>query len=122
MSGWTKQSLSTALKAAGVASMAGLVLVLGAGSALADPDPGDPGLVAGPAAAQDPTPFTGMAPFEGSTILSPPRAPSLDAWGAAWSSACIAVDCQGLRGYFWNSIVLCFFSVAISVMTVDDQK
>ena len=67
MSGWTKQSLSTALKAAGVASMAGLVLVLGAGSALADPDPGDPGLVAGPAAAQDPTPFTGMAPF------APPR-------------------------------------------------
>jgi glucose/mannose transport system permease protein len=59
--------------------------------------------------------ITGMAPFEGSTILSPPRAPSLDAWGAAWSSACIAVDCQGLKGYFWNSIVLCFFSVAISV-------
>jgi glucose/mannose transport system permease protein len=59
--------------------------------------------------------ITGMAPFQGSTILSPPRAPSFEAWGAAWSSACIAVDCQGLEGYFWNSIVLCFFSVAISV-------
>ncbi|MCW5221471.1 carbohydrate ABC transporter permease [Verminephrobacter aporrectodeae subsp. tuberculatae] len=57
----------------------------------------------------------GMAPFEGSTILSPPRAMSLDAWGAAWSGACIAVDCQGLKGYFWNSIVLCLVSVAISV-------
>ena len=67
MSDWTKQSLSTALKAAGVASMAGLVIVLGAGSALADPDPGDPGVAAGPAAAQDPTPFTGAAPF------APPR-------------------------------------------------
>lgn len=59
--------------------------------------------------------ITGMAPFENSTILSPPRAPTLEAWGAAWSSACIAVSCEGLKGYFWNSIVLCVFSVAISV-------
>src|SRR5580693_6638473 len=69
MSGWTRGSLSTALKAAGVASILGWVLVLSAGPALADPDPapGDPGVVAGPAPAQDPTPFTGAAPF------GPPR-------------------------------------------------
>jgi lipoprotein-anchoring transpeptidase ErfK/SrfK len=39
----------------------------GAGSALADPAPGDPGIVVGPDAGQDPTPFTGTAPF------GPPR-------------------------------------------------
>src|SRR6478672_5055309 len=69
MSGWTRGSLFAALKAARVASILGWVLVLSAGPALADPDPapGDPGVVAGPAAAQDPTPFTGTAPF------GPPR-------------------------------------------------
>ena len=71
MSGWTRGSLSAALKATGVASILGWVLVLSAGPALADPDPdpapGDPGVVAGPAAGQDPTPFTGTAPF------GPPR-------------------------------------------------
>jgi lipoprotein-anchoring transpeptidase ErfK/SrfK len=69
MSGWTKGSLSTAVKAAGVASILGWVLVLSAGTALADPDatPGDPGVVAGPTAGQDPTAFTGTAPF------GPPR-------------------------------------------------
>jgi lipoprotein-anchoring transpeptidase ErfK/SrfK len=66
MSGWTKGSLSTAAKAAGVASILGWVLVLSSGPAVADPDaaPGDPGVVAGAAAGgQDPTPFTGTAPF-----------------------------------------------------------
>jgi lipoprotein-anchoring transpeptidase ErfK/SrfK len=110
MSGWTKGSLSAALKAAGLASMSGvlgLALVLSAGPALADPDPapGDPGVVAappgppspppdpaaaqpapnplapplpfpgaqpvlaGPADGQDPTPFTGTAPFGPPRIL-----------------------------------------------------
>jgi lipoprotein-anchoring transpeptidase ErfK/SrfK len=97
MSGWTRGSLFAALKAAGVASILGWVLVLSAGPVLADPDPapGDPGVVAppadppappplpvpappapeqpavpvvaGPDAGQDPTPSTGTVPF------GPPR-------------------------------------------------
>ncbi|MBV9514791.1 MAG: hypothetical protein JO280_12240, partial [Mycobacteriaceae bacterium] len=84
MSGWTRESLLAALKAAGVVPILGWVLVLSAGPAPADPDPapapGDPGVVAPPAdspapdplaapvaagtaAGQDPTPFTGTAPF-----------------------------------------------------------
>ena len=91
MSGWTRawtgKSLFAALNAAGFAT----VLALGTGPALADPDPapGDPGAVAapadppalppwlalpppdpqalpvaaGPAAGQDPSPFTGTPPF-----------------------------------------------------------
>src|ERR1700752_481444 len=64
MSAWTRGSLFAALKAAGVASILGWVLVLSAGPALGDPDPapGDPGAVAGPDAGQDPTPFAGTAP------------------------------------------------------------
>jgi lipoprotein-anchoring transpeptidase ErfK/SrfK len=68
MSGWARGCLFAALKAAEVASILGLVMMLGTGPALADPDPGDPGVVAGPpGAGQDPAPFTGAAPF------GPPR-------------------------------------------------
>lgn len=59
--------------------------------------------------------ITGLPPYQNNTILNPPRDPSFAAWGEAWSSACIAVDCTGLRGYFWNSIVMVVFAVAISV-------
>lgn len=59
--------------------------------------------------------ITGAPGFEGSTILSPPSVLSFEAWGLAWSSACIAIACEGLRAYFWNSIILVIFAVAISV-------
>src|SRR6202047_5354805 len=66
-SGWTRGSPSAALKATGVASILGWVLVLSAGPALADPDPdpapGDPGGCAGPPAGPDPAPLPGTAPF-----------------------------------------------------------
>jgi lipoprotein-anchoring transpeptidase ErfK/SrfK len=103
MSGWTRawtgRGVFAALNAAGFA----ILLVLGAGTALADPDPapGDPGAVAAPAGpvvppppppglpplpgllpgpdpfavpaaaadGQDPTPFTGTAPFGPPKIL-----------------------------------------------------
>jgi lipoprotein-anchoring transpeptidase ErfK/SrfK len=55
--------LSTALKAAALASVVGLVLSAGLAQADPEPGPGDPG----PAAGQDPAPFIGGAPF------GPPR-------------------------------------------------
>ena len=65
MSGWTWQSVIGALKAAGIASVCGWVLVLSPGPALADPDPApnDPGVVAPPVDAPPPVPFSGTAPF-----------------------------------------------------------
>jgi lipoprotein-anchoring transpeptidase ErfK/SrfK len=66
MSGWTRGSLFLALKAVGVASMFGWLLVLSAGPALADPDPapGDPGVIAPPAGPPvPPPPAVGAAPF-----------------------------------------------------------
>jgi lipoprotein-anchoring transpeptidase ErfK/SrfK len=91
MSGWTRGSFFAALSAAGLAAL--LVLGAGLASADPDPAPGDPNVVAGPpapapdplaapppanpfvppplaqpaaagpAAGQNPTPFTGTAPF-----------------------------------------------------------
>ncbi|MGA7050832.1 MAG: L,D-transpeptidase [Mycobacterium sp.] len=96
MSRWTRGSLLAVRNTGGVASGLALLLILGAGAAVADPDqnPGDPGVVAAPptpppplalppwpdplgpppfgialpaavvpAAGQNPTPFTGTAPF-----------------------------------------------------------
>jgi lipoprotein-anchoring transpeptidase ErfK/SrfK len=62
MPGWTRGSLSAALKAAGLALTLGVLgsaLVVGATPALADPDPapGDPGAVAAPPAPPAPPPW-----------------------------------------------------------------
>ena len=129
MSGWTRGSLFAALKAAGVASIFGWVLVLSAGPALADPDPapGDPGVVAppadppappplaappplpvpappapglppapdplavpvvaGPAAGQDSTPFTGTAPF-GPPSFVPANGSTVAVRSVSFASTC----------------------------------
>ncbi|SRX95288.1 hypothetical protein MSP7336_03552 [Mycobacterium shimoidei] len=72
MSGWTEGSPIAALKAAGVAAILGLLLVLGAGPVLAEPDPdpapSDPGVVAPPAGPPAPPPI-GAAPFGPPTIV-----------------------------------------------------
>src|SRR5690606_13172224 len=47
-------------------------------------------------------------------LLALPRAPSLDAWSKAWSSACTGVRCEGLSGYFWNSVRFTVPAVLIS--------
>jgi lipoprotein-anchoring transpeptidase ErfK/SrfK len=77
MSGWTKGSLSAALKAAGLASMSGvlgLALVLSAGPALADPDPapGDPGVVAAPPGPPLPPPDPAAAQPAPNPLAPPP--------------------------------------------------
>ena len=47
-------------------------------------------------------------------LLAVPRRIDAEAWPKAWSSACIAVNCEGLRPFFWNSIVMTVPSVAVS--------
>lgn len=59
--------------------------------------------------------ITGMAPHQNNTIFTPPAALDFTAWDLAWSKACIAVTCEGLKDYFMNSIVMAFFAVLISV-------
>ncbi len=49
-------------------------------------------------------------------LISLPTDINFDAWSMAWSSACIGVDCGGLKGYFWNSIRMVIPAVAISTL------
>lgn len=49
-------------------------------------------------------------------LLSLPQDPNLDAWGKAWSSACTGVQCEGLAGFFWNSVSFVVPAVLISTL------
>jgi glucose/mannose transport system permease protein len=48
-------------------------------------------------------------------ILGLPMKPSLDAWIAAWSTACTGLNCNGLQVGFWNSVRILIPSVVISI-------
>ena len=50
------------------------------------------------------------------TLLSLPGSINLDAWAKAWGSACTGVACEGMKGYFWNSVALVVPAVAISTL------
>jgi glucose/mannose transport system permease protein len=49
-------------------------------------------------------------------LLSLPTAPTLDAWFKAWGSACTGVQCEGLKPFFWNSVLLVVPAVLLSTL------
>jgi glucose/mannose transport system permease protein len=50
------------------------------------------------------------------TLLSLPQSLNFDAWGKAWGTACTGVSCEGLKGYFWNSVMIVVPAVVISTV------
>jgi glucose/mannose transport system permease protein len=57
-----------------------------------------------------------MADIRSGNLISLPSQVNFDAWKAAWGEACIGVKCQGIRGYFWNSVVMVVPAVIISTL------
>jgi len=49
-------------------------------------------------------------------LISWPREVTLDAWKEAWGTACIGIKCDGIKGYFWNSVRMVVPAVLISTM------
>lgn len=47
-------------------------------------------------------------------LISWPTEVTLGAWKEAWGTACIGVKCEGIKGYFWNSVRMVVPSVVIS--------
>ena len=47
-------------------------------------------------------------------LISLPREISFEAWKAAWSSTCTGIQCEGIKPYFWNSILIAIPAVIIS--------
>lgn len=50
------------------------------------------------------------------TLLSLPQSLNFDAWGKAWGTACTGVSCDGLKGYFWNSVLIVVPAVVVSTV------
>lgn len=50
------------------------------------------------------------------TLLSLPQSMNFDAWVKAWGTACTGVSCEGLKGYFWNSVLIVVPAVVISTI------
>ncbi|UWQ56135.1 carbohydrate ABC transporter permease [Leisingera caerulea] len=50
------------------------------------------------------------------SLIAFPREVTFDAWRTAWSEACTGIQCEGLRPFFWNSVVIAVPAVAISTM------
>ena len=47
-------------------------------------------------------------------LISLPREISFEAWHSAWSSTCTGIKCEGIKPYFWNSILIAIPAVLIS--------
>ncbi|HEX2147849.1 MAG TPA: carbohydrate ABC transporter permease, partial [Pseudorhizobium sp.] len=62
------------------------------------------------------TSFKPLAEIRGGDMLALPRDPSWEAWTKAWGEACIGVTCEGIKGYFWNSIRMVVPAVLISTV------
>ncbi|MYZ48221.1 ABC transporter permease subunit [Propylenella binzhouense] len=48
------------------------------------------------------------------TLVSLPGTVTFEPWAKAWSAACVGVKCEGLKPYFWNSVLIAVPGVAIS--------
>ena len=48
------------------------------------------------------------------SLIELPREVTFAAWKTAWSGACTGIQCEGLRPYFWNSVLLAVPAVIIS--------
>jgi glucose/mannose transport system permease protein len=49
-------------------------------------------------------------------LLALPQSPTVQPWIDAWSKTCVGLTCEGIAGYFWNSIKMAVPAVAISTL------
>lgn len=62
------------------------------------------------------TSFKTLDEIRAGNLLSLPGALNFDAWRTAWGSACTGVDCNGVGGYFSNSLKMVIPAVLISTL------
>jgi len=63
--------------------------------------------------------MTSLKPLDevtGGNMFALPKEPSFDAWAKAWGTTCVGLTCEGIKGYFWNSIKMVVPAVAISTL------
>jgi glucose/mannose transport system permease protein len=62
------------------------------------------------------TSFKTLDEIRNGDMLQLPQQPTIEPWLNAWGTACIGLTCEGLKGYFWNSIRMVVPAVAISTL------
>ena len=62
------------------------------------------------------TSFKTMPEIQNGNMLDLPKSPTLAPWERAWGEACVGLTCEGIRGYFWNSIKMVVPAVLISTL------
>ncbi len=62
------------------------------------------------------TSFKSLEEIRTGDLISLPREVTLDAWRTAWSGACTGIQCEGVRPFFWNSVLIAIPAVMISTL------
>ncbi len=52
----------------------------------------------------------------GGNMFSLPKDPTVAPWLKAWGTTCVGLTCEGIKGYFWNSIKMVVPAVLISTL------
>jgi len=60
------------------------------------------------------TSFKSLDEIRQGNMLALPVRWTVEPWLKAWGSACVGLTCEGINGYFWNSIKMVVPAVAIS--------
>ncbi len=62
------------------------------------------------------TSFKTLDEIRDGDMLRIPLDPTLAAWAKAWGTACVGLSCEGIHGFFWNSIKMVVPAVAVSTL------
>ncbi len=62
------------------------------------------------------TSFKSLDEIRDGNMLSLPHHPTIEPWLTAWGTACIGLTCNGIKGYFGNSIEMVVPAVAVSTL------
>jgi glucose/mannose transport system permease protein len=62
------------------------------------------------------TSFKSLEEIRAGDLISLPREVTLDAWRTAWSGACTGIQCEGVRPFFWNSVMIAIPAVLFSTL------
>lgn len=62
------------------------------------------------------TSFKTMDEIRLGNIFALPVAVTFDPWVTAWSEACTGVSCEGIRGGFWNSVLIVIPSTVLPIL------
>ena len=55
-----------------------------------------------------------LSEIRAGNLIMPPLSPTFEPWVKAWSGACTGIECEGIKGYFWNSIIITVPSVVFA--------